>query len=84
MAVIRLRTFYRVFLGICFALAVVLLSAELLFSFSSDEAPYDGILEAVDDIQWKEHGERIKKEDDKIFNFLDVDENWKERYSEGG
>lgn len=84
MAVFRLWTFYRVFLGICFALAVVLLSAELLFSFSSDEAPYDGILEAVDDIQWKEHGERIKKEDDKIFNFLDVDENWKERYSEGG
>lgn len=31
-----------------------------------------------------ENDERIKKEDDKIFNFFEVDENWKECYIEGG
>lgn len=73
-------------MGLCFALAVLLLFTEFQLSFNSDEAPYDDSLEAVDDIQWTENDEieRINKGDDKIFNFLDVDENWKERYSEGG
>lgn len=84
MAVFRLWTFYRVFLGLCFALAVSLLFIELLLSSNNDEARYDDSLVAVDDIQWMESDERVKKEDDKIFNFLEVDENWKERYSEGG
>ena len=84
MAVCRLWTFYRIFLGLCFASAVLLLFAELLLIFNSEEARYGDSLEAVDDIQWAENDERIKKEDDKIFNFLEVDENWKERYSEGG
>ena len=75
---IRLGTFYRVFLGLCLALAVSLLFIEFLLSSNS------GSLVVVDDIQWTENDERIKKEDDKIFNFLEVDENWKERYSEGG
>ena len=79
MAVFRSWTFYRVFLGLCLVLAVFLLFTELLLSSSSDDS-----LVAVDDIQWTENDERIKKEDDKIFNFLEVDENWKERYSEGG
>lgn len=84
MAVFRLRTFYGVFLGLCFALAVSLLFTELLLSSNNDEARYDDNLVVVDDIQWTENDERIKKEDEKIFNFLEVDENWKERYTEGG
>lgn len=86
MAVFSLCTFYRAFLGLCFALAVLLLFTELQLSFNSDEARYDDSLEAVDDIQWTENDEieRINKGDEKIFNFLEVDENWKERYSEGG
>ena len=79
MAVFRLWTFYRVFLGLCLALAVSLLFTELLLSSNNDDS-----LVAVGDIQWTENDERIKKEDDKVFNFLEVDENWKERYSEGG
>lgn len=84
MAVFRLWTFYRVFLGLCFALAVLLLFTEFLFGFENGEARNEDSLVAVDDIQWTENDERIKKGDDKIFNFLEVDENWKERYSEGG
>lgn len=83
MEVFRLWSFYRVFLGLCFVLAIVLLSTELFLSFDSDGVPYDEDVEAVDGIQWKEDSARIKEEENKIFNFLDVDENWKERYSEG-
>lgn len=66
-------------------LMVVLLSTEFLFRLDNDNAPYDDSIEALDVIQWKKNSEGIKEEEDKIFfNFLDVDENWKERYSEGG
>jgi len=84
MAVFRLWTFYRVFWGLCFALAVLLLFTEFFLGFENDEARNEDSLVVVDDIQWTENDERIKKGDNKIFNFLEVDENWKERYSEGG
>lgn len=83
MAVFRFWTFYRVFLGLCFALAVFLLLTELFLGFKNDEARNEDSLVAVDGIQWTENDETIKKAD-KIFNFLEVDENWKEHYSEGG
>lgn len=83
MEVFRLWSFYRVFLGLCFVLAVILLSTELFLSFDSDDTPYDGSVEAVNGIQWQDDSIRIKEDENRIFNFLDVDENWKERYSEG-
>ncbi|KAL9972349.1 hypothetical protein ACROYT_G018634 [Oculina patagonica] len=82
MEVFRLWSFFRVFLGLCFVLAVILLSTELFLIFDSDDTPYDGGVEAVDGIQWQDDSVRIKEDENRIFNFLDVDENWKERYSE--
>lgn len=70
------------FLGLCFVLAVVLLSTELFLSFDSDDTPHVECIEAADGSQSKEDRETIKEEN-RIFSFLEVDENWKERYSEG-
>lgn len=86
MAGFRSWTSYRVFLGLCLVLTVVLLSTNIYFSFDNNETPFDDVLERVDVFQWSKDSDGIKgkETDDKIFSFLEVDENWNERYSEGG
>lgn len=85
MALYRLRTVYKVFLGLCLVLLTVLLSTEIFFSFSEGDASHD-VLSANPKgfIQWPENSEGFQEGEGKKFDFLEVDENWIDRYSEGG
>lgn len=84
MAIVRLScTFYKVLLGLCLLL-IVLLSVEIFFSFSDDDNPYEGNAKAVGLVQRKENSDGFQEGEAKLFDFLEVDENWTDRYSEGG
>ena len=84
MAIVRFNcTFYKVLLGLCLLL-IVLLSVEIFFSFSDDDNPYEGGAKPVGLVQRKENSDGFQEGEAKLFDFLEVDENWTDRYSEGG
>lgn len=82
MAILRLRFSYKVhvFLGLCLVLLIVLLSTEVYFSFTGDS---DGP-EPVGFFQREVNSKGLQEGEHKVFDFLVVDENWIDRYSEGG
>lgn len=85
MAIYRLRTVYKVFLGLCLVLLTVLLSTEIFFSFPEGDASHDDLsANPKGFIQWSENSEGFQEGEGKKFDFLEVDENWIDRYSEGG
>ena len=84
MAIYRLRVVYKVFLGLCLVLLIVLLSTEIFFSFAEDNAQHDDSANPVGSIQWAENSEGFQEGEGKKFDFQEVDENWIDRYSEGG
>ena len=63
-------------------LTILLLSTNIFLSFDDDETFFDEGGEVIQ--SWSVDAVGIKETEDKIFNFLEVDENWNERYSEGG
>lgn len=73
---------FRKFVVLCLVLTILLLSTNIFLSFDDDETFFDEGGEVIQ--SWSVDAVGIKETEDKIFNFLEVDENWNERYSEGG
>lgn len=80
MAIWRFRiSFYKVILGSCLVLLIVLFAGEIFYSFSDEELHFDDAAARVDVIKLKDDSDEPGKE----YDFLEVDENWTEGYSEG-
>ena len=86
MAISRLRTsFFKVCLGICLVLLAVLFAAEIFYGFPDGDYHFDDAADPADLVNFQENSEGFHSEGEaKKFDFLEVDENWIDRYSEGG
>ena len=65
-------------------LLIVLLSTEIFLSFADDDASYDGGTEPIDLNSWKKSSQGFQEGESKVFDFIEIDENWTDGYSEGG
>lgn len=80
MAIWRFRiSFFKVILGSCLVLLIVLFAGEIFYSFSDEELHFDVTAARVDLIKLNDGSDEPGKE----YDFLEVDENWTEDYSEG-